>query len=299
MDMMSNTIRFRAAREADLETINEIFYQNEVTGRDNPPALSAVQTYPHILQAGKMVVAEQDGKVLGYAGAITRSKITFLTDLFVRLGLQSGQIGQRLLELAVPQDGLIHCTASSTDFRALALYIRAGMQPQWPLLVLRLEKPARASFEVGPEIEIGEADPTDPELLEWDTRISGRSRPEDLQFWMREQRGEPIWFRKHGQVIGYGFIRPGAGSLWYPQACMIGPLGVEQTEDATACVLAAVNRALQQANVIRIAVPGPHPCLAILLERGFRIVYVDTFVSAAKTPFFDATCFIPSGEDML
>lgn len=38
------------------------------------------------------------------------------------------------------------------------------------------------------------------------------------------------------------------------------------------------------ADVLRIEVPGPHPCLAALLERGFRITYVDTFVSTSDTP---------------
>ncbi len=295
---MNDTIQFRPAQEADLEPINEIFYQNEVLGEDNPPALKAISSYPHILRTGKMVVAEQNGKILGYAGAITRDRITFLTDLFVRPDLQSERIGKQLLQLVMPQDDLIHCTVSSTDLRALSLYVRAGMQPQWPFFVLRLEKPARASLDLSPDIKIAAADQADPELERWDARVSGRSRPADLQFLVREQRGEPVWFRLGGQVIGYGYIRLDAGSLWYPHACMIGPLGVERAEDATACVLAAVDRALQQTDVIRIAVPGPHPCLAILLEKGFRITYVDTFVSAAKMPFFDVERYIPSGEDL-
>ena len=32
----------------------------------------------------------------------------------------------------LPQDERIYCTFSSTDPRALALYIRMGMRPQWP-----------------------------------------------------------------------------------------------------------------------------------------------------------------------
>ena len=182
---MSNKTQFRLAREADLEPMYDVFYQNEIRGEENPPALDGVPPYlPHVLRSGKLVVAEQDGKILGYAGAITRDNITYLTDLFVRPDVQSGRIGQRLLELALPQDGLVHCTASSTDMRALSLYIRAGMQPQWPLFTLRLEKPARASQGGNAEIEVGEADPADPELVGWDTRVSGRSRLVDQQFWV-------------------------------------------------------------------------------------------------------------------
>lgn len=297
---MSSTIQFRPAREADLEPMYDVFYQNEIREEENPPASGAVPPYlPHVLRSGKLVVAEQDGKILGYTGAITRDNITYLTDLFVRPDVQSGRIGQRLLELAMPQDGLVHCTASSTDMRALSLYIRVGMQPQWPLFTLRLEKPARALQGGNAEIEVSEADPADPELAGWDTRVSGRSRFVDQQFWVDEQRGEPVWFRRGGRVIGYGYIRPGAGSLWYPQACTLGPIGVEQAEDATACVLAAVDQALQQADVVRLFVPGPHPSLALLIEKGFRIVYTDTFALAAEKPFFDEKRYIPSGDELL
>ena len=116
---------------------------------------------------------------------------------------------------------------------------------------------------------------------------------------MDEQKGEPVWFRRGGRVVGYGYIRPGAGTLWYPEACTLGPIGVERAEDAPSCALAAVDQALQQADVVRISVPGPHSSLAPLLEKGFRIVYIDTFASAAKAPFFDEKRYIPSGDDLL
>jgi hypothetical protein len=62
--------------------------------------------------------------------------------------------------------------------------------------------------------------------------------------------------------------------------------------------IATVNWALQHAEILDIEVPGPHPCLATLLETGFRIAYVDTFVSSSQTPFFDAHRYIPSGGDL-
>jgi hypothetical protein len=47
---------------------------------------------------------------------------------------------------------------------------------------------------------------------------------------------------------------------------------------------------VQRAMVLHIDVPGPHSCLAALLECGFHIISFDTFVSTAITPFFDARC---------
>src|SRR5260370_8167450 len=287
------------AHETDFRGVYEVFYQNEVLDSPHPPSPGDVPSYlRHVLQTGTMYVAEQDEKVLAFAGAITRGNIIFLTDLFVWPAHQSGQLGKTLLHSVLPQDDRVHCTMSSSDPRALALYIRAGMRPQCPHFSLLLNKPTH-EMPLTPGMEIIEADPGDPALVHWDAQVSGRLRPVDHLYWVREQRAVPLWFRRQWQNVGYGYIRLGAGTLWDPQACTLGPIGASTPEDATACVLAAVNWALQQAEVLHIDVPGPHPCLATLLERGFRITYVDTFVSTAGTPFFDARCYSASGGDLL
>ena len=289
---------FRSAQEADLRPIYEVWYQTEVQDNPHPPLPGETPSYlHHVLKTGTMYVAEQDGKVLAFAGAITRGRMTFLTDLFVRPAHQSAQLGKTLLHAVLPQDDLVHCTVSSSDPRAQALYIRAGMRPQWPYFVLQVEKPMYKA--AAHDVEIVEAEANDPELVRWDAEISGRWRPADHEFWVREQQAIPLWFKRNKQIVGYGYIRLRTGTLWYPHACALGPMGVSTSEDATACVLAAVNRALQQADVLRIEVPGPHPCLATLLESGFRIRYVDTFVSTTTSPFFDAQRYIASSSDLL
>ncbi len=289
---------FRPAHEADLRAMYEVFYQNEIHDSTNPPPIGDTPAYfRHILQTGTMYIAEQDGEVLAFAGAITRGTVTFLTDLFVRPTQQSNHLGKTLLHAVLPQSTLLRCTDSSSDPRALALYIREGMRPQWPYFALRLQKPIREMPSIH-DVEIVEVDVNDPELIRWDAQISGRLRPSDHQFWA-QQRAIPLWFRRQKQIIGYGYVRLGAGTLWYPEACTVGPIGVNNPEDAAACVLATVKFASQKADVLRIDVPGPHPALAVLLEYGFHIPAVDTFMSSADTPFFDARCYIPSGGDLL
>jgi len=66
-----------------------------------------------------------------------------------------------------------------------------------------------------------------------------------------------------------------------------------------ACVQATVDWAHKHEEVLRIDVPGPHPSLAPLVRLGFRIIYVETFVSTASRPFFDASCYIASGSNLL
>lgn len=289
---------FRSADQAELKSVYGVYYQNELV--DNPllPMPDTIPPYlKHVLETGKLYVAEKDGKILGFAGAITRGNICFLTDLFVLPSYQSGQLGKKLLNAVLPQDTLIHCTMSSSDPRALALYIRAGMRPQWPHFALRLEKPSHA-WPLAPDLEVIEADASDPALVSWDAQVCGRPRPIEHWFWVREERAVPLWFRRRGKTVGYGYVRFVAEALTSPQSCTLGPIGASTPEDATTCVLAAIYWALLRATVLHIDVPGPHPCLATLLERGFHISAFDTFVSSAVTPFFDARCYIASGGDL-
>jgi GNAT superfamily N-acetyltransferase len=288
----------RPANEAELPSVFEVLYQNELL--DNPQLPLPIDIPPylsHVLQTGTLYVAEEDSRILAFAGAITRGDISFLTDLFVLPSSQSGKLGKTLLQTVLPQDNLIHCTLSSSDQRALALYIRAGMRPWWPHFALRIESPTQ-TWSLAPEMEIIEADSSDLALLRWDARISGRPRPQDLQFWVREERAIPLWFLRRGRIVGYGYVRFGAENHSKSPSCTLGPMGADTPEDATACVLAAVHWALQRAGEIHIDIPGPHPCLTTLLERGFHIQSFDIFVSSASSLSFDARCYIASGGDL-
>ena len=64
---------FRPARETDLRQLYEVFYQNEVLNHLSPPAPGETPSYlHHVLETGTLQLAEQDGEVLAFAGAITR-----------------------------------------------------------------------------------------------------------------------------------------------------------------------------------------------------------------------------------
>jgi GNAT superfamily N-acetyltransferase len=293
-------ITFRPACANDLAQAFEVFYENEVRDEPAPPSLpeDGPTTLAHILRTGTMYVAEDNGRILAFASAITRDGVTFLTDLFVRPDQQSSRLGQRLLHYVMPSSAdAVYCTMGSTDPRALALYIRSGMQPQWPNFCLRLDEPMPDEKWLT-NLTIIEADAGDPALVEWDARVSGRRRPQDHAYWVNEQQARPLWFQQDGATIGYGYVRLGAGTLWFPDACTLGPIGARTPTAALTCVLAAVGWAHQRAKILLIDVPGPHPCLVPLLEAHFRITYVETYVSSSPMPFFDPRCFIASGSDL-
>ena len=293
----------RAARASDLASMYLVYCLNEVSEAEAEGIVRVIpQTVPSVLrqvfETGTMYVAEQDGQVIAFAGAVTRGSVTFLTDLFVHPKIQSGGLGKTLLQHVLPQEQPLHCTMSSTYPRAQALYIRLGMQPVFPHFNLQWQGRSHKE-ELSADLEIIAGQAGDPAFVQWDAQIGGRARPVDHAFWMRQQQSVPLWFRRQGVTIGYGYVRLVAETSHSPQTWVVGPLGVSTPEHATECVLAATRWAQQQAETVRIDVPGPHPCLAPLLERGFQIVYVETFHSTATTPFFDARCYIPSGSDLL
>jgi GNAT superfamily N-acetyltransferase len=286
----------RAATSADLPVVNAIYYDNEIEA-DAPyaPPRRELACFAHELETGTMQVAERDGEVLGFASALRRGDVTYLSELFVRPDRQSSGIGRALLQRVLPAQG-IRCTLASSDFRALGLYVRAGMQPRWPNVWLR----ARAS-EIGAlpggAVEVEPAQPHDPELAVWDTEIGARPRLEDMMYWLREGQAVPVWLRRQGQTLGYAFIQMRSGfSLWLPEASFIGPLGVRDGADAAACAAAAVRWVQPRTTDVRMAVPGPNGALTPLLEAGFRIVYVETFCTSAPVPFLDPHCYMPSGD---
>ena len=295
----------RAARASDLASMYVVYYLNEVSEAEAEGIVTAPpKTVPavlrHILETGKMSVAEQDGDILAFAGSITRGSVTFLTDLFVHPKAQSGGLGKTLLQHVLLQEQPIHCTMSSTDPRAQALYIRLGMQPLFPHFNLQWRGHVHKEPEpLLADLEVVEGEAEDPAFVQWDTQVSGRMRQVDHAFWVRQQQSIPLWFLKQGVTVGYGYVRLVAETLLSPQTWVVGPVGVSAPEYATESVLAAARWAQQRTEIVRIDVPGPHPCLAPLLERGFQIVYVETFHSTAIRPFFDARCYIPSGSDLL
>jgi GNAT superfamily N-acetyltransferase len=294
----NSTTTTRAAVAADIPQLYDIWYANEVGDDPDPPPRNIPAVIEHELATGEIVVAEQDGKLVGFASVIVRGAIAFLAECFVRAEARSGGVGRQLVQQLLPRAGLISCTLSSTDPRALALYVRAGMRPAWPNFCL-LAEAAQLNHLSDGGIEVVEALAGDPALVEWDTQIAGRHRPEDHAYWLGPARARPLWFFRDGALIGYGYAQAHSlEALWHPSAITLGPIGAHNPADAQACALAAARWARQRSEIVRITVPGPHAALPTLLEAGFRITYVETFLSASGEPFADVRCYIPSGSTL-
>jgi GNAT superfamily N-acetyltransferase len=286
------TITIRRATLADLPAVNAIYYDEEARGEPGAPVPRALGYFAHVLATGELHVAVRDDAVIGFAGRIVRGSVAFLTDLFVHPAEQSHGTGALLLRAALPDEGSPRCTYASSDPRALALYARAGLRPLRPTCSLRASTADLRSLPAS-DVTLDAADPADPALARWDDESVGFVRPQERAYWYGACRAQPMWLRRGDATLGYVFIqRYSDGTVWYPDAWTLSPLGVRDPADALPGLLAAVAWARTRASRLRLFLPGPHPALALLLAAGFQITYIDTFCSSSPTPLFDPIRYI-------
>lgn len=73
----------RPANADGLPEIFDLLYAHEIAGEANPPQRGDVPAnFRHLLATGGLVVAQEGGSLLGYAGVVTRGPTAYLTDLF-------------------------------------------------------------------------------------------------------------------------------------------------------------------------------------------------------------------------
>lgn len=243
--------------------------------------------YRHGQDNGETLVALEDGVPVGFSVGYHRDGTWFLGEFFVLPETQSSGIGRALLERAKPAHQ--HCsTVSTSDLRAQALYARSGMTPLWPSFQLRGEKGRiRVESSDGYEVAVTALGPT---MRAWDTAVSGRNRPEDLEFLLQGWNGLYLWVECAGRLAGYaGVARRGNGRV------TIGPVGVRDTSDAKSVMLAVVSWVFSQDEIssVTIDVPGPHPALPALLGSGFRIADQNIFCSSDPSRFGDPRTYVP------
>src|SRR5689334_17056342 len=184
-------VSIRTATHDDLPAIHRVWYATETIGELDPPPLGEPHPWlNHVLRTGTLLVAERDGMIIGFAGIIARGDLVYLTDLFVAPETQSHGVGGALLDAILPRDGRTLATIGSSDPRAQALYIRAGMTPEWPDYQIHVERERwrTANVDLG-GVHMIEAARMEADLLAFDAEISGRPRPEEHAYWVDECAG--------------------------------------------------------------------------------------------------------------
>jgi len=223
-------------------------------------------------------VAEAAGEVVGFAAATVRGRHWYLSYLFVRPEWQGAGIGSRLLR-AIHASGVrrgcdVFSTAPSADPRAVAAYLRLGMVPAMPALVLEATEPAFPPLPWGDDLEavaFGSGDEAAIATVgDIDAFARGVRRPEDHLRWLEEGARGLLLLRREGATpAGYALLRPEPGETW-----RIGPaaaLDADRVDDVVTRALHAASKIELDVRRWRVAVPGENrEGLARLLAARFR-----------------------------
>ena len=257
-------VEIRLAEAADVNAVVDL------AGVVDPPSddLDVDRDYyTHVIEHGRLSVAEASGVVVGYGGAIPVGGTCYVTDLFVHPDAHGRGLGRRLLEelWTAPAAEMARHTSSSLHPSALPLYVSAGMHPLWPLLYL--EGPSEA---LGPtHLSARNVEPQEAARLE--------------EFWLG-------WDRRDDYV--YWSSRPGARTLAVfegDDAAAVGVLGRSRTRhdvlhlsaadpallaDAVASVVAQVTGS------VMAAVPGMSTAVPRLLDAGWQVIEHDLYCAS-------------------
>lgn len=279
-------IRYRRAMPADDRALHAIFAAavNEIDlrlgssdahARDDTAAIEADwlrrrSLFEHLAAtADEAWVAEDDGRVVGYARSIERDGLRDLTELFVHPDRQAGGIGRELLARALPAGRAERRVIIATlEPAALSRYLRIGVTEAGLLAFLHGApggdgSAAAGDSDPGGGIEVEPIGPT-PNALDAvgaiDLAVLGHRRDPDHAWFLAGRHG--LLFRRDRRPIGYGYVGDYAG-----------PFAALDPADLPAIVVAA-ERVAAGLGMARLGLWVPlrsTDLVALLLRRGYRI----------------------------
>ncbi|MFN2468833.1 MAG: GNAT family N-acetyltransferase [Gaiellaceae bacterium] len=239
---------FRAA-------IGELFHRHRFAPPDPPYATFSAQ-HAHLLEhdAERCAVADDGGRVVGYAAGLARGDAWHLASLFVLPEYQSRGVGGALLDRVWggPYERRLTLTDSIQPV-SNGLYGRAGLIPTTPVLgfVGQAALRARPALEATPCAAAT--------LAELDREAYGFDRAPDHAFWSR--RAHCTVWRRGDDAVAYSYAWPDG---------RIGPLAGRDEESAAAALRAEL---ASEAPSRFLLVPGSSAALVeSALAAGLRLV---------------------------
>jgi GNAT superfamily N-acetyltransferase len=283
-------MELRDAGTEDLGAIYDVWRATQLADSDQPPpdwpdGPGTMPWFAHLLEVGRLIVAVDDGSVVGFAGLLDHGRCVALSDLFVAPSRQSAGIGGLLLDVILPTERSL-VTMASTDPRAVASYVRRGMRPRWPAYYLGADVD-RLRAAPRPAVSIA---PTNPDEYPWELRGDAEHYAGLGGTTARICAGdEPI-----GTAL---LLRGNPQRVFHPEATEILESAAATEEDAADVVLGLVQHLADGgAERIELQVPGPHPALAPLLARGFEITDVDMACASERGLLADPGRYTMHGE---
>jgi GNAT superfamily N-acetyltransferase len=314
---------YRPARADELGACAEIWRTsiNDYIGRlgqpEIPPDLASIgRLYTHLRSTDpeRFVVAvanegsaDGDPRVVGFAAAVERERLWYLSMCFVLPELQGTGVGRALLAAAGPSPGTDRVRATATDSAqpiSNALYAAVGIVPRVPLFdlighALRPEafgalpsgvRPVSFEDVVGEPGGSGDGHRALAETVDaLDRETLGVAHPIDHRFLRTEGRHGWLYHGPDGRPLAYGYAA---------EAGRIGPIAVLDP-DLVAPVIGHLSSVVTPRGAAAIWLPGSAGrALTATLRAGFRM---DPFpvLLCWDRPFADLARYLPISPGLL
>jgi len=327
-------VRYRPAAEGDLADCEEVWREaiNDYTvpmgQHEIPPDSPSVRAlHAHALATDPSrfwvaTVTSADGTapsetVIGFASAVRRGSVWFLSMLFVRPGFQRGGIGRELLARCLPDPAEDLALATATDAAqpiSNGLYAQLGMVPRVPMFNL-VGRPVRPEalpglpdgiraipFDAaGPgehlaglsaklaALDRGLAAELAAEIGALDREVLSFAHPEDHDYLRRAGR------------IGYAYRDESGGLQGYGYTSALGRVGPIAVRDPAlhAPIAGDLLGAVAPRGASAIWVPGhAGQTTEALLRSGLRIEGFPVLICWSR-PFVDFSRYLPISPGLL
>jgi GNAT superfamily N-acetyltransferase len=312
---------YRPVRSDELPVCAEIWREsiNDYVVRLGQPELerdtgSLLRLYAHLeaTDPDRFVVAIQAGdeeeaeRIVGFAAAVMRERLWFLSMCFVRPDAQGGGIGRRLLDEVGPPAGGDVVRATGTDSAqpiSNALYASVGIVPRVPLLDLighPLDPEAFGTLPSGirpvpfERIAAGPPDGDGHARLSaavdaLDRDLLGVAHPLDHRYLRREGRHGWLYQAPDGSPIGYGYVT---------EAGRVGPVAVRDP-DLVAPILGHLMAETTPRGAFAMWLPGTADrAVVAALQAGFRLDQFPILLCWDR-PFADLSRYLPISPGLL
>ena len=270
-------VRVRTAAATDLAAIADVADaagQDDRWGGQNPAYIT------HLMEVGRVVVAELGGTVAGFGavqqiGAGPRA-VSMLCDLFVHPGAHGRGCGRAMLGDLWAAAGP-RMTFSSLHAHAVPLYTSFGLDAWWPLLYLRgepgwLATSGERTAGGAWAVESATADQVARCQLDW----TGVGRAAEHRAWGSRPGGRSVLVRQADVVVAAGEVidsGPDRGIIHLA----LSPAADDVAAGVVLHTLARLAGPAEQ--IAHVCLPAPHPAVRALLAAGWQLDEFDLFMA--------------------
>jgi GNAT superfamily N-acetyltransferase len=292
------SIVFRHARADELQRAQELVVAsiNDMTERHGFGPMASVrppdfQLFSMKDDPGGLWIAEDDGRLVGYAFSWICGDLWFLAELFVAPDRQGAGIGKGLLSrtfdhaarAGVTRKALITFTFNTVS---QGLYIRHGLLPRMPIYFFNGMRQAAAGLagETLSTVDIAPGEQHLQLLRRLDDSVMGLSRDNHHRFLFADPTIKGVLLYRQDELVAYAYVSTTGH---------VGPLAVAPDGDLAAAFRTAVTLAAQTgAPQISCFLPGiAARALGVAAECHMKITFPMVLVS--DRDFGDWTRYLP------